>query len=393
MNKERVFSCILILLLIGVFLRFEFLFDANRYVVFRLYYLIFILFIIIFSIFVGFNLSTYIYIILTIIVSLIFCLFWLDFFESALKDSIRTVLHFIFFMIPIVIFKEMNFTFSFDTRRLISFGIFFCLLISSIESFVRIFMPTSIILSKDSWNQNSIEQGLSSGLSADNFYVFKYGSFMFTDSNGLAVILVSLLSLCLIVRSRMLVTWTLLLILLCFSRSAYFGALLTLLIYMFLFCFQSSIKKIIAFIVFLIIIFLPINYFLLNHHFQISDGSLLTKFEIFSHLEKISNYTLEEQLFGFGIDKGNYVYSPGKDYYAHALIPLLLGHVGLVGIILYMSVLIYFFKLGGGKLVLLFFFPFFTMGFSLASPWEPAPFVFFLIASVYIHSINKEVLT
>ncbi|WP_147281570.1 hypothetical protein [Vibrio owensii] len=254
-------------------------------------------------------------------------------------------------------------------------------------------MPTSIILSKDSWNQNSIEQGLSSGLSADNFYVFKYGSFMFTDSNGLAVILVSLLSLCLIVRSRMLVTWTLLLILLCFSRSAYIGALITLLIYTFLFCFKSSIKKSIAFVVFLIVIFLPINYFLLNHHFQISDGSLLTKFEIFSHLEKISNYTLAEQLFGFGIDKGNYVYSPGSDYYAHALIPLLLGHVGLVGIILYISVLIYFFNFGGGKLVLLFFVPFFIMGFSLASPWEPAPFVFFLIASVYIHSINKEVLT
>ncbi|MFM4956267.1 hypothetical protein ACEUCD_11380 [Aeromonas veronii] len=379
---------IVFFLILGVFLRFEYFFDANRYITLRLYFLLLIIYCFFSANKGSVCLGLYTTIILTLITSLLFSFFWLDYFSDPIKDIFRTIFHFSFFMVPYLLAICIRRNAVVFDKSSVRWSIISSLCISTVEAIVRIFFPLSIIETKDSWDNSAIESGISSGLSASNFYVFKYGSFMFTDSNGLAIILVSLLGLTLLMRYRLLSLWTITLILLCFSRSAYLGAVFTCLLYYLFFVNKSMVAKHINIMLVGMLSFFSI-YWLIYSFNILEDGSLITKFEIFSHLNKVFDYPIESVLFGFGIDKGNYIYSPGSDYYAHALIPLLLGHVGIIGVVIYLLVMFYSAFIYGFRIGMIFFIPFLIMGLSLASPWEPAPFVFMLISGLYFESVKK----
>ncbi|KLV10947.1 hypothetical protein ABT57_03300 [Photobacterium ganghwense] len=324
--------------------------------------------------------------------SVIMSVVWVDYLDGGILDVIRYFLHFLFFISPFYIaysFNKSDFNIGISDFKKVAFGsLLTSLILAGIETYFRFFESSKILVLKGGYDIDRVESGISMGLSTSNFYSFKYASFMFTDSNGLAIILVSLLALTLVLKFRILSIFSCVLIFLTLSRSAYLGAFLTFFIY--LLFFNSSLKASLK--ISLLLVFSSLSlvafYLMIISITSFNDGSLTTKFDILASLSKVGFVNLKELIFGFGIDHGNYVYSPGENYYAHILFALTLGQVGLLGTTLYLMLIIYLCYCYSFKLVILFFVPFLFMGLSLASPWEPAPFVYLLVA--YYATRNQE---
>lgn len=243
------------------------------------------------------------------------------------------------------------------------------LLIVTIDTFVRIVFPDYAF--KGEFEEFNAE------LARDSFYIFKYGSIMYLDSNYVALHILVIMLLSETFSNRRVRTviflYSLVLLILTFSRSAYIGA--------FLFYFSSYIyykklpvKTIVLF--FFGVATLYLIYYFSHNSFSTNDISLSSKFEIFKSLALISTYEPLVVLFGIGFEVGGYLYSFREGAYAHALLTLLLGEVGVIGCIIYGLTFTYLISFNSREIngILL------TMlicGMSLVYPWD----------SIYIYSI------
>jgi hypothetical protein len=122
----------------------------------------------------------------------------------------------------------------------------------------------------------------------------------------------------------------------------------------------------------------------------LEDGSFLSKIEIFKSLKSIWNNDLLNIFFGFGVVEGAYSYSYQEGAYAHALLPLILGQFGLIGLIIYVFILIRLAVVSGfyGLLLLI---SIFICGLSLADPLQIMVYFAFLIMASFIrHDYNRN---
>jgi len=149
-------------------------------------------------------------------------------------------------------------------------------------------------------------------------------------------------------------------ILLTFSRSVIITTFIIYYLYNIMNMLKS--KKYILFILFNMfsVCLLFILYNILSN-----DNSLQSKIEIIKGLEYYKNVNIENQLFGFGFKKGEYIYSYIKGGYAHLHIALLLGQIGVIGLALYIIyIIVLYYKTKRKSKYLLI--AFFISGFSLA---------------------------
>lgn len=208
-----------------------------------------------------------------------------------------------------------------------------------------------------------------------HFYAYKYSSIMFFDSNFVALFLLPLLILALFCLQsfkpkrifRVLIVIILILILLTFSRSAIITSWVLVYFY-FLYHLLRTNKHVFVLVFFLSILFgiVGLSYFI---SLLSSDSSFGTKLDILASMKSIVDHDLKNILFGFGVDRGEEVYSYREGAYAHSLIPLLLGQFGIVGVVLFLSVFIYL-GIKIGFFGWLLFFSILLSGFSLADPWQ-----------------------
>lgn len=172
-----------------------------------------------------------------------------------------------------------------------------------------------------------------------HFYAYKYSSIMFFDSNFVALFLLPLLVLALFCLQsfeqkktfRVLILSILILILLTFSRAAIITSLVVMCFY-FLYHLQRTNKQVFVLTLILSILFglLSLNYFIA---LLSSDSSFGTKLDILASMKGIVEHDLIYVLFGFGVERGEEVYSYREGAYAHSLIPLLLGQFGIIGVL------------------------------------------------------------
>ena len=118
----------------------------------------------------------------------------------------------------------------------------------------------------------------------------------------------------------------------------------------------------------------------------LSDSSFQTKINIFENLfSRVDDIDLRTILFGGGYEKGGFLYSPNPAAYAHALIPLLLGQVGVIGCACYVATLAYVATRWHDARYWIV--AFVLTGFSLSDPFEP---YYFLPMVIYVRFRNSE---
>lgn len=314
-------------------------------------------------------------------------------FKRTLVYPIYVILS--FFVINKVLYK-INKT---QVEKLIRLTLYLCIFSVAIETFFRFYMPT-LDLRND--NIDYIARVVSESpsfkeiISNQYFYAYKFSSIMFFDSNfvGLFLLPILILNLFYIEISRKLIFKILLivvlfLIFLTFSRSAIITATIVIYIYSMYIVMRWN-KQFFFISLFLTFFLFSIGLFYL-YTALIQDGSLKTKLGIFSSLNAIFENDLINIFFGYGVETGGTVYSYKEGAYAHALIPLLLGQFGLIGLIAYFSLLIYLsFKIGFYGWLL--FFTIFTSGLSLADPWQILNYFSFLIMAHHTSFNKKQVL-
>lgn len=95
------------------------------------------------------------------------------------------------------------------------------------------------------------------------------------------------------------------------------------------------------------------------------DASFRSKIVIFDGLKKINNFNFENQLFGFGFGNGEFIYSYRKGDYGHLHIALLLGQEGIIGVLVFITFLLFSLVSSKGTTLRLVV-AFLISGFSLA---------------------------
>ncbi|OCH05716.1 hypothetical protein [Aliivibrio fischeri] len=346
---------------------------ASRYIPLRVT-ILFFLFSLVWSFVNNKNILSYKLIVSSIIyfsLSLTFILVWsfhVDDFNGLLS---KYILGFIFpYLIFINIYIATKFLNVCEIDRTIKIYIISGLFLITIDTMIRLIHPEFAF--KGDPDEFSAE------LLRDSFYIFKYGSIMYLDSNYVALHLLVILSLIYNVffgrLKFFLIIITVSLILLSFSRSAYLGVLLFFLVLFFK--NQKMLGKWFLVILFSLFSLFLVFYFSYNN-FNSSDVSLNSKFEIFDSLSKVDIYNIYIVLFGIGFEVGGYLYSFREGAYAHALVTLLLGEVGIFGLIMYIGFILYALNKYFNELVTIV--PVMLLcGMSLIYPWD----------SIYIYSIS-----
>lgn len=174
------------------------------------------------------------------------------------------------------------------------------------------------------------------------FYIYKYNSIMFTDSNTTALVVIILFFLILsLSKDKFTYNFTkvklilILLLILTLSRAAILTFLISLLIYYYL--KQNNIFKKILFLFFpfisLILIIINFNYFL-------KDGSFKAKIYIYDIIvDKISKMSLYEIFFGVGVGEAqNFL-----KIHTHLLYFTYFIETGIIGLFLINLFFIYYF--------------------------------------------------
>ncbi|CAH6799242.1 membrane hypothetical protein [Vibrio chagasii] len=208
------------------------------------------------------------------------------------------------------------------------------------------------------------------------FYKYKLGSPFFQDSNFVG--LFSLATLILVIeisqytRKFIKLKYILLslVLILTLSRALYVSVLIMLL-YM----------KILNNVDFRrLVIYLVLSFFICSVFvFSIltvfeNDHSFITKFNVWSDLYnksfEINSFIF---LFGHGFDFGKYIFSYNQGSSSHSMVPQLVGEIGLIGTIVYITSLYLFLR--DANYGTLYFFIILLVGFSLFDPWEPMYFL------------------
>ena len=381
----HIFSWLGVIILFSSVLRFDAFFeDSNRYIPYRIVVLCSLIFLAI-TFFRGhkFKRDTVILLVILMAVVIFLHFFWLRSFDSAV-EFINSLLSYYYVILGSVMTVYFCKYYSFD--GLLSIRRYFLTLSSIIfivETGIRFLYPELALA--DSMDPSVVKERMVGGPSSDNFFYFKYGSIMFHDSNYVGLNAIPLLILSLVNKDRRILFSSIFSVIILFSlsRSAW---IVTILIFAIWFI-RANRFLINAMYMFGIPLSLAAIYVL--YGVVSEDRSFLTKVALFSALGNASDIPLTNFLFGFGYEIGSYIYSPGSSAYAHALIPLLLGEVGLVGMIVFFlswSYLIYRF----GFVVFLNFVAMFVCGLSLGDPWELIYYVV-PIFSAYMFRRAKQV--
>ncbi|MFX6101295.1 O-antigen ligase domain-containing protein [Acinetobacter baumannii] len=196
------------------------------------------------------------------------------------------------------------------------------------------------------------------------FYPYKINSFMFTDSNFVALHIYCLIVVGIIYNLKLQTFLLCFLMLLTFSRSGIIGSLLFFL--MFTFSNNNFFRKIKYFL--FVTVFVLSLLFLINTGL-INDGSFLSKFYIYdlSFNYMVENFGLVDYIFGVGLANSFINIGIG----AHSIGVILLFETGILGTFLYFLYFLnicikYDYPVIDNRNVLYYFlFVFFIMGFSL----------------------------
>jgi hypothetical protein len=207
----------------------------------------------------------------------------------------------------------------------------------------------------------------------ENFYNYKIDSPFFYDSNAAGIY--SLLTLILLIKVislklnhnkvilNCLLISLVITIFLSFSRAAII-AMFTL--FVFKFYQKSNLSKIVCAIC--LIILLTLN---IENGIEIlqADGSGNSKLLIYSAtIQLMGEVSLSTLMFGQGMNYGAYVYSYEAGSYAHALLPMLLGQVGVVGTFVYVCFFYLFARLNTKRYMEVLF-PIMVVGLSYLHPF------------------------
>lgn len=182
---------------------------------------------------------------------------------------------------------------------------------------------------------------ISEGL-VSSFYNFKGNSF-YSDTNFLALVIQNFALVCFFLYKN-------------FNDKKYFrnyvqlmffasltlsrSVVLTQIMLLLFDFYYSKLKKrqFVRFFLLTIIFFVSIIFvfFLLQN-----DASFRSKIVIFEGLKKVNDFNFENQLFGFGFGNGEFIYSYRKGDYGHLHIALLLGQEGIIGVIMFVTFLLF----------------------------------------------------
>ena len=292
-------------------------------------------------------------------------------------DSLKGAVKIIACALSYIVMKSLANNLKFDaisTRHLFGKLIAFVLIYSFIETILRIFFGdyfTSSISVRDS------QYALNDFFALGKFYQYKGGSPFFTDSNfaGLFIFCWFIFHVhfkFFIFSKKNFYFVTLLFLVLAFftfSRSLYLSLLFVFLLKEFFDRFKRS--QYIYIIPFILIVssIIIVNVSL----FLSDDGSLNTKLEIWNSLfSNFFEYPIANQVLGFGLEQGKYIYSYREGGSSHALIPQLIGDIGILGLFCYLLSLLYVFgRIENG---IIYFMGILLIGFSLFDPWDPLTF-------------------
>lgn len=214
------------------------------------------------------------------------------------------------------------------------------------------------------------------------FYIYKFSSIMFSDSNETAFFILIFISLLLYFNDTKFVfiskkKFLLFFIFLVgtFSRAAVF-AFLVLLFYNFIF------KRLNIFIKILLLFF---SFFLFTYVLMIfsKDGSFLTKIDIFLRTINYLKYVSIRDFF-IGVGINNSIDALG--FYGHNYISLYLVEYGFIGLLLLLTLFIHIFYLCPKTYFLLV--PYLVAGLSFAPYFVPY-FYFFIGIIIHLEEINK----
>ncbi|PUU98182.1 O-antigen ligase domain-containing protein [Acinetobacter baumannii] len=229
------------------------------------------------------------------------------------------------------------------------------------------------------------------GVEEEWFYPYKINSFIFQDSNFVALHLFCLLYISIVLKLNKYALFFLVLIFLTFSRSAMLGGVLAYLYFLSVNTrYASLIKPIFYLSTFSIFLYLIL------HIDMITDGSFLSKIYIIDEaLTYMSNnFSLFQYMFGNGLAQTYDALGIG----AHNIAVVLVFETGIIGTVIY---LLYFFSFflfkiesprrkGTKQDLLVFLILFFLMGFSLGL--YLFPIMSLTIASILGLSGKKNVL-
>lgn len=301
-----------------------------------------------------------IYIFTYVLIGVVYIVSWSD---DSLNNITKNIIELLY---PLLVLLNLSFFSSHLNDKTLNKGLllflYFSIFLILIETFIRLNYPEFAFKGEISEflaekNRNSI-------------YIYKYGSIMFLDSNYTALHILALLGITLSLNSIPTIPKTLTFIIITillfctFSRAAYIAYFIIIYIYILSYI---SIKN--RFIVLSITLLSVMIFIITNHNILPNDISFNSKLLTFKSLLKIQNTPIINIFFGYGFIDGGYIYSFREGAYAHTLIPLLLGEVGIIGLFIYISFLIrliYIYPRNIGLVIL----PIIICGFSLVYPWD-----------------------
>lgn len=324
--------------------------------------------------------------------SLVLMVVILLFSKKAKKDNIVKscfLLHFIVFSLFVCLsfigYSEVD-EIVFDIVKLflafgLSFFVFYSVYYASIDSVRRTLIATIVavlfVYFIDTMYRFS---GFNITSLLRNFYIYKVDSLFFVDTNSLAlygVFYFSMIYYYFIYHAqgrRLLLRFSLffifVFILLTFSRAA-ISSLFFIFLFDWYFKRGFNVKFIFSlFLMILMVFFIPALILLIA-----SDGSGLTKVITYTRFwDLLWLQDLRGALFGYGINEGNYTYSYREGAYSHAMIPMVTGHFGLLGLFLYFMFFLYSAWITKGH-SLYAFLPAFIAGLSYIHPFVETLFV------------------
>lgn len=388
---------IALLLALSISLQFGYLFNgANRYVPLRI---IIISFILVFFINI-FNSERYkrssIFIFLTgLLLASFFLVVWSPNVSHDLV--IKTYLNFFYIFFLVAILFEILPRLSLrQINKSFLVGVFFCTCSLLIEAVFRFSFPSLAVENSElaEWISNKeLSSSFLDFLIGKEFYIYKYSSIMFYDSNYAGLFSLILIVCIVFYRDKvsnsffvnLLLVINVFLLLLTFSRAAVITLIFILPLYKII---KSLMNKSYLYSLFLLLMFsiVSIIVFVVILDYILLDNSFKSKIEIMLSVFKLgNNFSLSEILFGFGFSEGGYIYSYEDGAYAHSLFPLLLGEVGLIGMIFYLlifGVLCWLVGWYGFLVATIFIVP----GFSLVDPWQ----IVYFWSLVYMYFIQNK---
>lgn len=233
-------------------------------------------------------------------------------------------------------------------------------------------------------------------LVSGEFYPFKRESIIFGDSNSVAFLLITLILFLVYLRKLININFRfrlfimVVLLILTYSRAAYLGLILLLVISLFRsFLFKISKQLLRLFDVFIIFILFFVDLVpfvfsdIINRYFPLAeDSSFQTKVLI---PEKALNYLWNSDLISklFGIGLGNSV--EYINIASHNFVITYLFETGVIGLCFVLAILYFLNKISKSKFIL-FFYLIFIVGFSFV----PVAMPYFFVSLILLYYIDKK---